>query len=298
VSDRDALIAALSPDTVIAPEHMAEALYLARQEAIRLTGDRDRLASLLERARQAMEGYSCPRCGWVPDDSRDRQHQGCDECEEAAAFIAALPAPEEGWICKGEPDGRPDHDPIQVHPLRRCPSCGEPPAAAPAPEGVPEDRTPFAVPDRIAIDANGYGWRVFGHGTDDETWSMVPVNPDNTAPPQPMSWYVPAPAEPREVIDQAGIDHILAALIEVGPWEDMDDLDGEGTEASIIADHIRDLGRRLAPEGWKVELPHHALTRPRLVPEDFPIEDRPRVCNHGIYHHGCPSCDRQDPEDR
>lgn len=49
MSDRDALIAALSPDTVIAPEHMAEALYLARQEAIRLTGDRDRLASLLEK---------------------------------------------------------------------------------------------------------------------------------------------------------------------------------------------------------------------------------------------------------
>ena len=24
----------------------------------------------------------------------------------------------------------------------------------------------------------------------------------------------------------------------------------------------------------------------------------PRVCSHGIYHHGCPSCDRQDPEDR
>ena len=22
----------------------------------------------------------------------------------------------------------------------------------------------------------------------------------------------------------------------------------------------------------------------------------PRVCSHGIYHHGCPSCDRQDPE--
>lgn len=24
----------------------------------------------------------------------------------------------------------------------------------------------------------------------------------------------------------------------------------------------------------------------------------PRVCSHSIYHHGCPSCDRQDPEDR
>ena len=24
----------------------------------------------------------------------------------------------------------------------------------------------------------------------------------------------------------------------------------------------------------------------------------PRVCRHAIYHHGCPSCDYQDPEDR
>ena len=24
----------------------------------------------------------------------------------------------------------------------------------------------------------------------------------------------------------------------------------------------------------------------------------PTPCSHGIYHHGCPSCDRQDPEDR
>ena len=26
--------------------------------------------------------------------------------------------------------------------------------------------------------------------------------------------------------------------------------------------------------------------------------NRENVCSHGIYHHGCPSCDRQDPEDR
>ncbi len=31
---------------------------------------------------------------------------------------------------------------------------------------------------------------------------------------------------------------------------------------------------------------------PEGVPEDH------RVCSHGIYHHGCPSCDRQDPESR
>ena len=47
-----------------------------------------------------------------------------------------------------------------------------------------------------------------------------------------------------EGIDEDGIDHICAALMEVGPW---DEIDGDGTEASIIADHIRDLARRLVP---------------------------------------------------
>ena len=35
-----------------------------------------------------------------------------------------------------------------------------------------------------------------------------------------------------------------------------------------------------------------AAPAPEGVPEDH------RVCSHGIYHHGCPSCDRQDPEER
>lgn len=48
-----------------------------------------------------------------------------------------------------------------------------------------------------------------------------------------------------EGIDEDGIDHICDALMEVGPW---DEIDGDGTEASIIADHIRDLPRlRSAP---------------------------------------------------
>lgn len=31
------------------------------------------------------------------------------------------------------------------------------------------------------------------------------------------------------------------------------------------------------------------------VPSDTP---HVATCGHGIYHHGCPSCDRQDPEER
>ncbi len=46
------------------------------------------------------------------------------------------------------------------------------------------------------------------------------------------------------LIDEEGVEHICDALIEVGPW---DEIDGDGTEASIIADHIRDLPRLLSP---------------------------------------------------
>lgn len=51
------------------------------------------------------------------------------------------------------------------------------------------DTDPFAVPDRIAIDANGYGWRVWDN---EEYWSMVPTNPDNGPIPQPVTWFVTA----------------------------------------------------------------------------------------------------------
>lgn len=51
------------------------------------------------------------------------------------------------------------------------------------------DLGPNAVPDRIAIDAHGYGWRVWD---DKDYWSMVPTNPDNSPIPQPVTWFVPA----------------------------------------------------------------------------------------------------------
>ena len=71
-----------------------------------------------------------------------------------------------------------------------------------------------------------------------------------------LSPGVVEPPEERQLlngptlIDEDGVEHICHALIEVGPW---DEIDGDGTEASIIADHIRDLARLLAPppgDGW------------------------------------------------
>lgn len=48
---------------------------------------------------------------------------------------------------------------------------------------------PFAMPDRIAVDAKGYGWRVWN---DEDGWSMVPTNPDNSPIPQPVTWFYKA----------------------------------------------------------------------------------------------------------
>lgn len=46
-----------------------------------------------------------------------------------------------------------------------------------------------SMPDRIAVDAKGYGWRVWD---DEDHWSMVPTNPDNSPIPQPVTWFVKA----------------------------------------------------------------------------------------------------------
>lgn len=51
------------------------------------------------------------------------------------------------------------------------------------------DLGPNAVPNRIAIDRFGYGWRVWDEHP--EMWSMVPQNPDNTPIPRPVTWFVP-----------------------------------------------------------------------------------------------------------
>ncbi len=60
-----------------------------------------------------------------------------------------------------------------------------------------ETRPPLRMPDRIAIDAKGYGWRVWDG---DEMWSMVPVNPDNSPIPLPVTWFIPVPAEVQAAV--------------------------------------------------------------------------------------------------
>jgi hypothetical protein len=57
---------------------------------------------------------------------------------------------------------------------------------------TPDDQ-PFSLPDRIAIDGNGFGWRVWD---DSEMWSMVPQNPDNSPIPLPVTWFVRVEDDP------------------------------------------------------------------------------------------------------
>lgn len=44
----------------------------------------------------------------------------------------------------------------------------------------------LAIPDCIAVDARGYGWRVWA---DEENWSMVPTTEDNLPIPEPITWF-------------------------------------------------------------------------------------------------------------
>lgn len=48
------------------------------------------------------------------------------------------------------------------------------------------DRDTSYRPAKLAVDANGFVWRVYP-----EFWSMAPSNPDNEPIPQPVTYYVP-----------------------------------------------------------------------------------------------------------
>lgn len=50
---------------------------------------------------------------------------------------------------------------------------------------LPDEAT--EMPVKLAVDANGFCWRVFADGT----WSMARINPDNSPVPQPVTYYVP-----------------------------------------------------------------------------------------------------------
>jgi len=63
----------------------------------------------------------------------------------------------------------------------QCRGCGRRFIPEPLVEREP---SPLPPPDKLAIDANGFGWRVYpGH------WSMIPTNPDNSPIPQPVTMY-------------------------------------------------------------------------------------------------------------
>lgn len=79
----------------------------------------------------------------------------------------------------------------------------------------------FRVPDRIAIDALGYGWRAWD---DDPLFvSMVPQNPDNSPIPQPLTWFVRVPEREHELTEgcwcEPEVEHVEARPPITDEWE-------------------------------------------------------------------------------
>lgn len=82
------------------------------------------------------------------------------------------------------------------------------------------DDKPFTKPDRIAVDAMGFCWRVWDH---QEFWSMCPVNPDNSPIPQPVVYYIPVDPDEPHVIEFRAWDwtlrHPLSCRYETGLFD-------------------------------------------------------------------------------
>lgn len=57
---------------------------------------------------------------------------------------------------------------------------------APQQPGERHRETAAEVPPRLAVDADGYVWRVYG-----DHWSMARTNPDNSRVPHPVTYYAP-----------------------------------------------------------------------------------------------------------
>ena len=49
----------------------------------------------------------------------------------------------------------------------------------------------FAIPPRLAVDADGYVWRIFDDEFSGELWSVATVNLDNSPTPEPVIFYEP-----------------------------------------------------------------------------------------------------------
>ena len=144
-------------------------------------------------------------------------------------------------------------------------------------------RGPFAVPDRIAVDANGYGWRVWG-----DSWSMVPTNPDNSAPPQPWTWFVRDTGDPppdegaNDECGDGGDPGEADLLVSRVTWDHIWDVLGTmGAERDSYRDRHASLvgvlqqiaaGTIEDPQAWAKQIVDGIDARSRLVPSPPPGE--------------------------
>lgn len=85
------------------------------------------------------------------------------------------------------------------------------------------------TPHKICVDGKGYVWRAY---TDEDYWSMAPVNPDNSPVPHPRTFYVPESSidalitQARREAEQSTYREIAkkGGFFIVDPWEaDMND---------------------------------------------------------------------------
>lgn len=94
------------------------------------------------------------------------------------------------------------------------------------------------LPERIAVDAAGFYWRVVS----DEMWSMCLTNPDNSPIPEPVTFYV------RDGGNRAEPNHYEWFMPDPLKWgeEYLDDFEAKMREA-LTDPYVHDMAQSVLP---------------------------------------------------
>jgi hypothetical protein len=124
------------------------------------------------------------------------------------------------------------------------------------------------LPERLAVDADGYCWRVFKDGSKG-LWSMARINPDNSPIPEPVTFYARSDVRPRVRASNA-MAHVLPPNPE----------DGELEHSLIIGDEFS--GLMFVGSLTSIQAIADAIYRGIVdLPKDFPTLSRAKTPHRG-----------------
>lgn len=77
------------------------------------------------------------------------------------------------------------------------------------------DTPQFTIPDKVAFDSRGIGWRWFNDVAGQAMFSMVPVSTDNDPMYEPLTWFVPQSEQVALAQHHREAEHLAEGMAEL-----------------------------------------------------------------------------------